>query len=541
MLLSQRERVKSPPERVRSAYKPSCEPLEPRVVLTIGPMQALPGFPKLPFVPHQLLVGFHPESTPSSRLSVVQRLGAASTSPATQNALDSAGLTLLSLPRGVGMAAAIERLRLESNVAFISPNWIVRTADVSNDPLFVNGSLWGTYGDDPAISPTAKPNAFGSQAEEAWSQGYLGSQSVYVGIVDEGVMTHHEDLAANIWINPYDPIDGIDNDGNGYVDDIHGWDFVNNDNSVFDGVIDDHGTHVAGTIGAAGGNGIGAVGVNWNVTLITAKFIGKSGGTIANAIRALDYITDLKRRHGLNIVATNNSWTGGAFTRPLLDAITRGALADILFIAAAGNGGSDGVGDNNDVSPTYPASYSTLATAGYEAVVSVAALTPKGLLAPYSNFGPTSVDIAAPGSAIHSTLPHKEGTSHYGARSGTSMAAAHVTGAVALYASIYPGATAVQMRQALLESATPTASLLGKVGTGGRLNIGALITQSPGGESGLRTKAWPSLNEPETLQPRLTRTVLKRTLAHMHLPPALLALLRRRAARHRIRGSGLAR
>ena len=151
----------------------------------------------------------------------------------------------------------------------------------------------------PAVGSSSPANPYGSGAIGAWAQGVTGSRNVVVGVVDEGIQVDHPDLAANIWTNPWDPPNGIDDDGNGYVDDVHGWDFMHNDNSVYDGPATDyHGTHVAGTIGAVGGNGTGVVGVNWNVTLISAKFLEGTGDT-ADAIRALDYLTDLKVRHGL--------------------------------------------------------------------------------------------------------------------------------------------------------------------------------------------------------------------------------------------------
>ncbi len=300
-------------------------------------------------------------------------------------------------------------------VEYAEPNWIYTTSAVPNDPLYTNGSLWGMYGDG-----STPANQFGSQAAEAWSAGYTGSNDVYVGIIDEGVDFTHPDLDANSWVNPFDPVDGVDNDGNGYVDDTRGWDFDANNNSVFDGTGDDHGTHVAGTIAAEGGNGAGVVGVNWNVKYISAKFLGANGGTTANAIRAVDYITNLKTRHGLNIVATNNSWGGGGFSQGLLDAINRAGAANILFVAAAGNNGV-----NSDLTPNYPASYNA------SNVVSVAAISNTGALASFSAYGATTVDIGAPGVSVTSTLPGNT----YGAYSGTSMATPHVTGAAALYAS----------------------------------------------------------------------------------------------------------
>ena len=203
----------------------------------------------------------------------------------------------------------------------------------SNDPGVGSGSLWGRYGE--SSSPA---NAYGSQAAEAWSRGYTGSDSVVVGIIDEGYQNTHPDLIGNAATNPGEiAANGIDDDGNGYVDDLYGWDFDGNNASIYDGTGDDHGTHVAGTIGGQGGNGIGVAGVNWNVSLLSGKFLGANGGTTANAIKAVDYFTDLKTRHGLNLVATNNSWGGGGFSQGLYDAIARANAASILFVAAAGN------------------------------------------------------------------------------------------------------------------------------------------------------------------------------------------------------------
>ncbi len=191
--------------------------------------------------------------------------------------------------------------------------------------------------------------------------------------------------------------------------------------------------------------------------------MGRNGGTTANAIKAVDYITDLKLRHGLNLPATNNSWGGGGFSQGLKDAITRANNANILFVAAAGNSGN-----NIDATASYPASYPNAN------IIAVAAIDSKGNLASWSNYGSTSVDLGAPGVDVNSTLPARSGSSiisSYGSYSGTSMATPHVTGAAALYASTHSGATAAQIKNAILSAAVATTSLAGKTVTGGRLNV----------------------------------------------------------------------
>lgn len=412
------------------------------------------------FVPNELLVQFRSDVGPGEQARARGLVNGARAELIVRGDRDlgRGELELMRIPPGLGVAAAMRELANDAAVEFSEPNWIHQHFATSNDPYYTNGSLWGMYGD--ATSPA---NQYGSQAGEAWATGNTGSSSVYVGIIDEGVMFSHSDLGANMWVNPFDPVDGVDNNGNGYIDDVRGWDFDGNNNSTYDGTQDDHGTHVAGTIGARGGNGIGVAGVTWNVTMITAKFLGRRGGTTANAIKAVNYMTDLKQRHGLNLVATNNSWGGGGFSQSLKNAIDAGCNANILFVAAAGNGGLDGVGDNNDVSPSYPASYTS------DCIIAVAAITSSGAKSSFSNYGATSVDIGAPGSGIVSTLPAKSGST-YGSYSGTSMATPHVTGAAALYAATH-SESASQIKSAILSSAVPTPSLAGKVVSGGRLNV----------------------------------------------------------------------
>lgn len=412
---------------------------------------------RLEFVPGELIVKFKSGVTDlkrNSALSAVSgKVGQKIVTSAMKKAGDNEGITVVHTSMAV--REAISALKNSADVEFAEPNYYYYHNATSNDPYYTGNLLWGMYGD-----ATTPANQYGCQAGEAWAAGHTGLTTVMVGEIDEGIMFTHPDLVGQIWTNPYDLVDGIDNDGNGYIDDIHGWDFDGNNNTIYDGPADDHGSHVAGTIGAKGGNALGVVGVCWNVQIISGKFLGRNGGTTTNAILALDYFTDLKSRHGLNIVATNNSWGGGAFSQALQDAIERSNQANILFVAAAGNSTL-----NTDVTVSYPSCYPNAN------IIAVASITSLGTISSFSNYGLTTVDLGAPGSAVYSTIPSRSGAATYASYSGTSMACPHVTGGVALYAAYHPGSTAATIKAAVLASVVPTASLAGKCVTGGRLNV----------------------------------------------------------------------
>jgi subtilisin family serine protease len=363
------------------------------------------------------------------------------------------GLFSLTTPGASRQTVALWAARTPA-VATLEPDRVIHGASVPNDPLFATqwnlrnvGQYSSTFGND-------------IRATTAWSV-TTGSRSVVVAVVDSGIDVTHPDLAANIWTNPGEtPGNGIDDDHNGYVDDVHGWNFVNNNNNVGD--VYGHGTHVAGIIGATGNNGIGVTGIDWQVSLMALKFQDSSGiGYTSSMLAALSYATMMRRDHGINIVATNNSWRAPAGPSLVVEnAIRAQGDAGITFVAAAGNNGSD-----NDTLPRYPGSYRL------PNVITVAALSTMNSLASMSNYGSSTVDLAAPGSLIQSTFPGGS----YGILSGTSMATPHVTGVVALLAAAKPGITVAEARTAILGSTTPVAGLVGKTITGGRLNAGAAL------------------------------------------------------------------
>jgi len=460
-----------------------AKPGKPAVPPAAAPLKGTP------FEPGVVLVGYAPGAQAADVSAAHAALAATAVEPVSPLATDVEKITL---GTGVTIEGARKALGAVKGIRFVEPNYLLAPTATSDDPYVVGGNLWGMAGNG-----TSPANTNGSQAAVAWSADRTGSRSVVVGIVDEGIQVNHPDLAANIWVNPGEVAgNGVDDDANGYVDDVNGYDFANNDGTVYDGAVDDHGTHVAGTIGALGGNGVGVAGVNWSVTMISAKFLGAGGGTTANAIRAIDYLTDLKARYGLDLVATNNSWGGGGFSQALLDAIERGADRDIVFVAAAGNTAA-----NNDTNPIYPASYRCTAggTRGWDCVISVAAIDSAGSLATFSGYGTSAVDLGAPGVNIYSTMPDAT----YGALSGTSMATPHVTGALAACAAANPSLGGAARRAAVTGSTVPTRSLAGRVVNGGRLDINRMLRVCT--DAGAAPVGSPATPTAASLTPSLVR------------------------------------
>ena len=405
---------------------------------------------------------------------------------------------------------AIAGYAADAAVRYVEPDFRVTAAALPNDPYF--GNTWG-------LNNTAQSGGSADadiDAAEAWGVTRGGYGSV-IAVIDSGIDYTHADLYQNIWINQGEIpalvrslladvdgdglitfgdlndsrnigagkitdlsgngyidgrdllfsvtaggwADGISNEGDRYVDDLVGWNFVANTNDPFDD--NGHGTHVAGTIAAKGNNGRGVAGVLWDAQLVGLKFLDAvGGGYTSSAVAALNYAV------GKSILVSNNSWGGGGYSQALYDAINTARAAGHVFVAAAGNGGSDGVGDNNDASASYPASYNL------DNIISVAATDSRDALASFSNYGATSVDVAAPGVGILSTVPG--GYSYF---SGTSMATPHVTGVVALVQAAKPGLTYGATIAQVLGNVDPLSGLAGKVVTGGRLNAYRALTAVP--------------------------------------------------------------
>lgn len=372
------------------------------------------------------------------------------------------GLVLVQRPVVETQETAVQALAHNPMVEYAEPNYIYRVVGGSST-LPTDGrlnKLWGmintgdTYGGD-AGNIRGKAG-IDIDAQRAWEI-ETGSRDVVVAVIDTGVNYNNPDLQPNIFVNEAEKngTPGVDDDGNGYVDDIYGYDFAKNDADPMD--VYGHGTHCAGTIGAAANNGDGVVGVAWNVRILPIRFLGDDGGgSLANAILSIDYAIKMKA------TIMSNSWGGGGFSQALMDAIIRAKDAGILFVAAAGNDSND-----NDSAPQYPASYQV------DNVVSVAAIDPSGAMADFSNYGKTKVHIAAPGVNILSyTMRGLESWS------GTSMATPHVSGVATLLYSQDMTQSYMTVKNRMLASARVLPSLRGRVSTAGMVNAYYALTNT---------------------------------------------------------------
>ncbi len=400
-------------------------------------------------VPGELLVGFQPGVTAAEQQSALKKAGASEKKKFNRIHGSLAAVS----PQDEDKA--LQQLQHDPRVRYAEPNFVFHTDTTPNDPFYSN--LWGLDNTGQVVSGQPGTPHADINAPQAWNK-TTGSSAVKVAVIDSGIDASHPDLSANMWINQGENCagcrnDGIDNDHNGYVDDWRGWNFVSNNNNPMDD--NGHGTHVAGTIGAVGNNGIGVAGVNWHVSLMPLKFIGANGsGTAADAVSAILYAA----QQGADVL--NNSWGGDQYSQALADAISAADSHGSLFVAAAGNSTS-----NNDTAPTYPASYDL------PNVVAVAATDNTDDLAWFSNYGRQSVALAAPGQDIYSTWPG----GGYQYLSGTSMAAPHVSGVAALAKAEFPSATGVGLKALLVDSVDQLPGLSSLTASGGRLDAAAAV------------------------------------------------------------------
>jgi subtilisin family serine protease len=401
-------------------------------------------------VPGQLVVGFKPTATDQQQEKAVKKAGGT-----IADKIDSIDGALVSVDPGEVDSAAQELAR-QRTVQYVEPNYVVHSNRLPDDHLF--GEQWALHN----VGQNGGTAGADIHATDAWE--LTTGANVTVAVIDTGVDYTHGDLSPNIWNNPSDPPNGVDDDHNGFVDDTHGADFVSEDANPMDDA--GHGTHVAGIIGAKGNNGAGIAGVNWDVKVMALKFLDKDGqGNTADAANAIDYAVS----HGARVI--NASWGGPALSQALYQAVRRAGDQGVTFVAAAGNDGQ-----NADVKPDYPAGFDL------PNVISVAATDASDSLVDFSNYGASSVDLAAPGDDIESTVPKIVDPSGYASFSGTSMATPFVTGAVALYLSRFPEASGDQARTAILQSVDKLPALAGKVATGGRLDVARALgfTAAPG-------------------------------------------------------------
>jgi thermitase len=447
------------------------------------------------YAPDRLIVRYNTDQFRSeSAMMSAQSVTNAEAGSSVVNDLSSSGVPGMQIVqiKSSSLKDAMKTYEEDPNVMYVEPDYKIsvspvetvgRTSDV--DTLQTTSN---TYPDDPGFkylwglhntgqSPFSGTAGADIDAPLAWGV-TTGSSNMVVALVDTGVDYTHPDLVANIWTNPGEIAgNGIDDDGNGYVDDVRGWNFVSKNNNPMDD--NGHGTHCAGTIAAVGNNGIGVTGVTWNTKIMPLKFLDSQGsGYISDAISAILYAN----RMGVPVIS--NSWSGTGYSQSLKDVID---ASSAVVVCAAGNSAK-----NADTTPEYPASFTS------SNIISVAASNYNDNLASFSNYGPVSVDLAAPGVSIYSTTT--SGTYKY--LSGTSMAVPHVSGVAALIKSQNPSMTASDIKSKILNNCDTISSLSNKVLTGGRLNAAKAL-----GQTETPTTATPTPTPTATSTPLPTTTV----------------------------------
>jgi serine protease len=439
---------------------------------TVAALEANPSLQRNPFA---VLVRFRPGASNAARAGA--RAAAGATTIRRYRIVP--GLELVRTTQSP--EATIAALRASPAVAYAELDQVMRMSEdppqrFPSDPTFYPAS-WGMHNDGQFFNNRQATAGADVNAPEAW---YVttGDPGFVVAIIDTGIQWTHHNLNDNIWTNPGEVLDGIDNDGNGYIDDVRGWDFYSQDNDPDD--ENGHGTHVAGTVGAEEGGPEelkGVVGMMWQCRLMPLRFLGPTGsGLMSDAALALQYATE----KGVKVSNNSYGYVGGAIIQSLYDAINASKSVDHIVVAAAGNGGTDGIGDNNDGNKkVYPASFNL------DNIISVAATDMSDARPSWSNYGPTSVDLGAPGVYILSTYLLDWGGPGYTQRflDGTSMAAPHVAGTVGLVYCQNPGWSYQQVRAKVIDTARPVPSLAGKTVSGGVLDaaaaLGVIVPEPP--------------------------------------------------------------
>lgn len=430
---------------------------------------ALEADPTLRFNPFAVLVKFRPGASDAARAGA--RAAAGATTLREYRIVPGLELVRTAL----APEAAVAVLRASPGVEYAELDYVVRTLEdppqrFPSDPTFYPAS-WAMHNDGQTIGGYVCTPGVDINAPEAW---YIntGDPGFTVAIIDTGILWTHPNLNDKIWFNPGEIAGNqIDDDGNGYIDDVRGWDFYAGDNDPMD--ENGHGTHVAGTVGAEEGGPEplkGVVGVMWQCQLMPLRFLGPDGnGWMSDAALAVEYAVE----KGVKVSNNSYGYVGGSIAQSLYDAIAASRSAGHIFVAAAGNGGSDGIGDNNDGNKkVYPASFNL------DNIISVAAIDMNDRLPSWSNYGATSVDLAAPGVFILSSYligwtGDPGSTQRY--LDGTSMAAPHVAGTVGLVYCQYPGWMYQQVRSRVIGSARPVPALAGKTVSGGALDAAAAL------------------------------------------------------------------